>query len=719
MRYIEYIEIDVPSFVPALPEEIETYRFTKPSDYLPKNIRAIASLSSVQYTPSVISLGKDMGQRGVLTASFTDHKHIMAAEPFNQGTFFGKFRARHGLKLRGRALRWYQGVVGQALEDMEVRHFVIDANSGPDLQGRYTITAKDILKFADGDRAQAPALSQGFSGGALDADDTSLTLSPAGIGNAEYPASGYVCIGGNEICAFARSADALTITRGQFNTEAREHDAGSRVQLCLRYDAQDPANILADLFINYAGVDGDFVPLGDWLAETGAYLQRLYTVLIPEPTDVRKLVSEIIEQSALAIWWEPLQQQIKLQVLRGIPTAAQLYTPDNVLAGSVGVAEQPGARISQVWIYFGQRDPTRGLDEVENMRSTAIVGNLEAEDAYGGAAIKKIFSRWIPFGALSVAQRVGQIQLARFKDPPRKFAFAVFRNYQDASNRPDLGGGYRLEAWPLQDITGASLPASVQVTKLDPQPDRYLAEAEEILFETIDPGDLTNRVITIDSDINNVILRELHDDIFPVITGSEDPPVTVTCIVTSGAIVGSASPSIPAFNVGSWPVMGIPITLQVAGRIQGAGGDGGGNSPTSGGTGGPALYTRYAISLDDLAGRIFGGGGGGGRGRSVSGFPPHDHRGGGGGGAGRVPGNGGVATGGTANGNGDPGTLDAGGAGANVGSGDGGAGGGPGQNGGGGGGGSGSSGGAAGISIDGISFVTTTSGPGDRRGPQV
>jgi hypothetical protein len=699
MKHLTYIEVDVPSFVEASPESIVTYRFTKPCDYLPADIEAIASLTNVTYTPSVISLGQTLGTRASLDIGFSDHPHIFAGEPFRQGSFWGKWRARYGLKLRGRKLRWYQGIAGQTLAEMEVRHFVIDSTSGPDLKGAYKITAKDILKFADGDRAQAPRLSQGFIGGALSSSATNFSLSPAGIGNAEYPASGYVCIGGNEICAFTRAGDALTVTRGQFGTEAASHDAGSRVQLCLHYDAVDPANIIRDLLVTYAGVDPAYVPLSDWLAETGAYLQRLYTTLIPEPTDVRQLVSEVIEQSALAVWWEPLEQLIKLQVLRGIATGAEAYTPDNVLEGSVGIAEQPNARVSEVWVYFGQRNPTRGLDDIDNFRSTAIVADLEAEDTYGGAAIKKIFSRWIPFGALSVAQRLGAIQLARFKDPPRKFGFEVFRDYQAGTLPPRLGGGYRLAAWPLQDVTGLSLPASVQVVKLDPRPERYRVEAEEILFKSFDPDDLVNRVITINSDINTVNLREMHDDIYPQITGAEDPPVTVTCIITSGAIVGSASTSLPAFNVGDWPA-GVPITVQLSGRIQGAGGNGG-HPEGNGLPGGLALYTRYPIDLvlNVGAGQIWGGGGGGG------GHNDDDY--GGGGGAGWIAGLGAFGS----NGTGANGTTEFGGGGA----GSAGDGGGPAQAG------QSSSqrsGGAAGNAIDGVSFITKT-GAGDIRGAQI
>ena len=70
--------------------------------------------------------------------------------------------------------------------------------TGPDRTGKYTIFAKDALKFADGDRAQAPLPSNGFLSAGINADDLLITLLPAGVGD-EYPDSGYVNIGGKEI----------------------------------------------------------------------------------------------------------------------------------------------------------------------------------------------------------------------------------------------------------------------------------------------------------------------------------------------------------------------------------------------------------------------------------------------------------------------------------------------------------------------------------------
>lgn len=678
----------------------QTLRFAKPTDYLPRDIDAIPSIVDVNYTPSVISLGQNLGERATLTITFQDHRHIFNGESFNSGTFWGKWRARYGQKLRGRSVRWIQGLLGQTLAEMETRHFVIESTDGPTPDGKYTIIAKDILKLADNDRAQAPRPSNGFIVANIDADDTAVTLSPSGIGNAEYPAGGHVAIGGKEICAFTRSGDDLTLTRGQLSTEAISHEAGDRAQLVLRYVGEDPANIISDLFQTYAGVPSTYIPIAAWLAETEGFLQRLYTATIAEPTGVNKLVSELIEQAALAVWDDNLNQSIRLQVLRAISTTAAIYDEGNTIEGSLSSKEQPDSRISEVWTYFGQRNACEPVDRPDNYRSLAITADLESEGEYGGAAIKKIFSRWIPFGGRQVAERLNNIQLGRFKDPPRRFTLSTWR-YDEMS--PILGGGYRLKSWTIQDTTGAASDAPIQVTRLNPTPDHFELEGEEMLFSGTDQVDLTDRVIIIDSAINNVNLRDLHDGIYPDPAVGDSPEVTLTVYIEENVIVGSSSTATPALDVGSWP-SGFPITVILRGRIQGHGGNGG-HPEGNGLPGGPALYARFPIDLilDEGDGEIWGGGGGGG------GHNDPDR--GGGGGAGQLPGSGGPGS----NGVGANGTTESGGEGASGGgfSGGGDAGG-PGQSG------EASSqrlGGAAGLAIDGLSFVTKT-GTGDIRGSQ-
>jgi hypothetical protein len=285
----------------------QTWRFTKPTEATPKDIDAIPSVRSIAFTPATVSLGENLGTRASLTVSFTDHKHIFGSEPFDQGTFFGKWRGRFGQRLRGRSVRWIRGVEGQSLEDMETWHFIVESVTGPTPDGVYQIVAQDILKLADDDRSLAPRPTRGILLGDIDDNDTGFTVGPSGIGDIDYPASGFVNIAGKEICAFTRSGDAFTITRNvtvpgtTFETEVSAHKAGARVQLCLSYIGEDPADIINDLFENYAGIHGDFIDTAAWQAETDTFLQTLYTTMITEPTGVKKLVTELVEQAGLAL----------------------------------------------------------------------------------------------------------------------------------------------------------------------------------------------------------------------------------------------------------------------------------------------------------------------------------------------------------------------------------------------------------------------------------
>lgn len=714
---------------PNFNESTVTLRFSMHgAAYQPSDIEAIPCVTQIDHQPGEISLGGDLGQRATVNVTFKDLRHSdtgaggdkyladRAYNPYEQGTYWGKFRTRHRY-IRGAAVRVIRGELGQSLGAMTTRHYVAEAFSGPTADGAFTLTCKDVLKLADNDRAKAPAVVDARLTADITNSATSITLTPSGIGNAAFAASGHVAIAGKEAVSFTRSGDVLTITRGQLGTTAIAHKQNDRVQPILRYVSQDPADIIHDLLVNYAGVDSSFIDLAAWQAETDAYLGVLYSANIAEPTGVRQLVSELVEQACLAIWWDDIGQKIRLQVLRSVPATADTFSQEtNLLRGSLQISEQPEKRISDVWTYFDQRNPCEPLQE-DNFKSIAVTTDLQRATDYGSPAIKKILSRWIPNGGRSIALRLNDIQLARYKDPPRRFGFDLFRGTQAA-----LGGGYRLGAWALQDDQGAEELASIQVVRLMAKDTGLSVEAEEILFD-IPESDLDARSLVLDTSQNNVNIRTLHDTIYPVI--STVGSITLTVTVETGVIIGSISTGSPALDIGSFP-SGLPITLIVKGRIQGAGGAGGaGTTSSSNGTGvagaagGPALYTRQAITLDVSAGagEVWGGGGGGGGAwaRTISGATG----GGGGGGAGTVSGAGGAggAFGGTA---GVAGTAAAGGAGG--GSVAGGAGGGPGLSGATGSfnsaGSAGGAGGAAGAAIDGVSYCTIT-GTGDRRGGEI
>lgn len=650
-----------------------TLRFGIDVDYLPDSIECIPSIVNWSLSPAIISLGEDLGLRAEMRVTFKDHpwsdtgpggdKYLAdrTYDPFAQGTYWGKWRSRVQF-LRGRNIRLYIGQEGQTLAEMETRHFIVEAFDGPTVNGTFTITAKDPLKLLDGDRAQAPSPNNGFLVSDITDVATSFTLSPTGVGDGEYPTSGYMNIGGAEIVQFTRSADVVTlVARGQLGTTAQSHSAQDRAQVVLYYGGDDPADIIYDLMVNYAGIDSSWINLEDWQFETENFLRRVFSTTIADPTSVKKLITELVQQAALSIWWDDINQQIRLRVLRAISTEAEQIGQDVIQRGSFGTQEQPDKRVSQVWIYYGQRNPLTKLEEEDNYRSLAITIDSDAEVNYGSPAIKKVLSRWIASGGRTVATRVGDIILGRYKNPPRRFNFNLLRDALSI----EAGQGYQVKWWTIQDETGSPTTAPIQITRVQPKAGEIGLEAEEQLFEIIDPEDLDNRTIIFDANILDVNLRTVHDQLYP--DPESGDTFTIRCYIETNVVVGSSTTANAAFTVGDWPA-GVTVEIYNNGRIQGAGGKGG-NAAKDGGiaaqagfAGGLSLYTRKAITFDNLNGKIYGGGGGGGGGRIQAGTK---HAGGGGGGAGFVGGAGGETGNGEDNA-GQPGTLDAGGAGGEA-----------------------------------------------------
>lgn len=708
-------------------------RFAKPADYRPEDIEAIASISDVALTPARINPGEDLGGRASMRVSFRDHPHPdtgsgldpyhleRAYDPYKQGSFWSKFRARQPY-LKGEEIVLRQGFVGQALEAMESSLYIVESFDGPTVEGVYSIVAHDPLKMLDGDRAQCPKVNRGRLATDLTNSATSFSIIPAGLGDEEYAASGWLNLAGKEMVSFTRTGDVFTIVRGQMGTAAVALVAGDRVQQAARFDSMDPADIINVLMTEFAEVPPDWIPLADWLAETTGYLQRVFDATIAEPTAVAKLVGELMEQAGLSVWWDEIGRQMRLRVLRAIATDAVLHDETLMLRGSLGIKEQPDKRYSEVWIHFGQVSPL-GSEDADNYPLISVSADLEAQDNYQSAKIKKIYSRWIARAGRTAADRVGRMVLSRYADPPRLFTYNLMRG---AQGDPLLGEGYRVSHRSLQDATGALLPESVQIVSLGRGTALFSVTAEGFNYNL--PPDIGDRQVTINANLFGADVRALHDDLYP----DPLPGDTVTCVIEAQAIVGGAIGQ-SALTIGTWPTRsgnatrssaspvltglavdtatlavgivvrgtGIPagtrilsidspsqvtltanasspgtssvtfylvnIVIENRGIIAGIGGPGGkganeygdeGSGGKNGGAGGVGLYARYPFTYRDATGKTQGGGGGG-AGGSCANFD--DHRGGGGGGGAGAPG----GAGGDGPGNGEdgkPGTLTAGGA---------------------------------------------------------
>lgn len=616
----------------------KTLRFCQPTmdiDFRKGGVPVVVipSIDSISTTPAVVNPGVDIGVRETVKVNFKDHPHSDAGldkyladrgyNPFGRGTFWAKLCARYP-SFEGFGIRVLRGEYGDDLDDFTTYHYVIDALTG---QGdRVTITAKDPLILADKKRAQAPYISTGVLAGDITAAAGSLTLSPAGIGDAEYPASGKATIGGKEVVSFTRSGDTMTITRAQSGTEADEHDQDDLVQLVLEYTSQAPSAIIQDLLTYVPGFDSAWITIANWQADVDEYLGRLYSAEIAEPVPVVDLLNELIQQIGLVMYWDTVNQQLRLIPLRPVTATSTAYCTDRIEAGSFKLTHQPSLRVSEVWTYYGIRNPLESLTEKQNYKAAVATADAEASEDYPQPAIKQIFSRWIVSTNRAAASGLNALILARYRDAPRKF------NFVTRDTPPALAQGIRIRHWHIQDVTGDEVEVPAQVTSVEPRDDATLVTAQEAIFVEQDGSTPDGeRYVYIDSPAFGINLRSLYDEIY------DEPEALDAVVFVVNAKVGGAGTS-PAVTVGDWPD-DVDLTLVVNDPIKGRGGQGAGPVSTPG-DGGTAIYTRYPITVDNNS--VIAGGGGGGARRIYTPAPGVEKIAGGGGGAGIPPGAGGV-----------------------------------------------------------------------------
>ena len=619
--------------------ETVTARYSKASGALPVEIDAIPSIQDVSLRPQKLELGESIGIRASMTVTFKDHRYPDTGpegdrylddreyEPYTLGTYFGKFRTRYPYT-RFNDIRLIRGTSDQPLDQMETRHFIVDSVAGPTSSGTFTITAKDALKLADGDKAQAPLLSDGYLSADISDTATSFTLEPVGIGNLSYPESGTGQIGGKEIVEYTRSGDTVTLgTRGARGTTAQEHDAEDRFQICLTYTARKVTYIIEDLLTEFAGVPESYISTGTWEAEDDNYIARNYNATIGEPTAVKDLINELLRQTASTIWWDDIAKIIRFRVLRQVSSDAALYNDDLIVGGSFSAKDQPDKRVSQVWTFYGQLNPLEDLNDPKNYAVSLRTVNLESETNFGGApSIERIYSRWISPTGRNAAERLNALILARYSTPPRLLAFQLQRDPD--LFQPEIAGGYKVNNWTLQDDTGASKTLAAQVVQCNNTDTGHNVLAEEVLYsDTVAPDDANVRPITISSPADNLNIRDRYDIDYST---APDGDTVIVVTIDAGVIIGSTSPTLYALRTGLWPE-GPTITINNFGRVQGKGGSGGrgalitsdgGTDGYTGNSGGDAILVEYDVSIDNTSGDIWSGGGGGGGGGHAGAVTP-------------------------------------------------------------------------------------------------
>jgi len=636
--------LDTPNFN----NTVKTYRFCATSSgKVPVGLDAIPCLVGINITPAVIDAGKGLGLRASCEITLRDFPHSdiridpyvdgRTYIPINQGSFFGKFKARNPY-YNGRVMRVYSGYLEDDgsfdILNFEKRTYFLDGFDGIDANGIVKITAKDILKLAGDDRSVCPKPSVGKINADINNSATTITLTPAGVGALDYPASGYIRIG-SEVCSFTRSSDVLTIVRGLKGTAATEHKLGDTVQLCKEYVGQTVQDIVYDLLVNFCGVDAGYINMADWNAEQTAYLTRLYSALITAPTGVSKLLTELCEQVGILLFWDEVNEELILKSVRPnsvSETVTDLTADYHLLADSLKLKDLNDERVNETWIYYGLIDFTKNLEEESNYKLLYVGANVsdQSTNKNRDVRIKKIFSRWITETASNAATELAQKYLERYAVAPIEANF----NLDAKDGSLALADFIRINSRQYQDFYGNNQDLLLQIVKRKEVlvGTTWAFTARQFAFSSNTNPD---RTVDIAVDTLDLDLKAAHDESYsPARSGD-----VVIVTIKAGVLVSASTTSLYAItNPNTWAAgVIIRLVIESGAIVAGRGGDGGrggyaytvrseANEYTiiyyddgeDGEKGGSALHAQYPLSIENNGSIFVGGGGGGGSGGLIT-----------------------------------------------------------------------------------------------------
>ena len=479
-----------------------TLRFAEPRVDLPASgpitFPVLESVSPVTATVNIAGT-KDslngLGRRGTISATFTDfpygdqvtdkyasERKSGAAQldeagynPFDRGTFFGKLKSRWPT-YGNRPMRFIEGHIDENgnLQVETTRHYIITEFKGPDRNGKVVIEGKDILHLADDEKAQCPKPSRGQmrfeifnrlldDGAPNPAYNPVIELTPAGIGDLEYPVEGWATIG-REIVTFTRSGDLLTLTgRGLLNTEERAHREGSTVQLAYRVVNTRIDDLVEDLLVNYSTVPSSFIPKADWQADVTRWASTMFLdTIITKPEGVQKLISELAVLG-VSVWWDDVKQEIGLKVNSPVFGEEIVDWTDDANILDIEQEDHDEDRLTQIHFYSVQTDPTGSATDKSNFDRVIVAIDAEAEqtNSHGTPRVREIFCRWVNRGADSILLVNALRLLARFNTAPTTFKVRIDNKDNDIS----LVDVVRLNTRVAQDVTGRPTPKLTQVRK--------------------------------------------------------------------------------------------------------------------------------------------------------------------------------------------------------------------------------------------------------------
>lgn len=581
------------------------------------------TLKSFSMSPAKIDLNGGIGIRATASAAIGDHQDYTVYGSLTSPVRYWAAWTAKNKAYRYQRVSHFSGYVVNGTYDVDnfiQRDYIIETMAWGGDGVKFSL--RDPLMLANDDKAKLPLESNGsVSNNPLLVGDTSLTLVPLGIGDLEYPASNfYIIINEEVILCTSRTADVLTIVRGQYGTVAEEQTQDAKVQLCLWFDNDTISNMGYHLLTVGANVDTSYINKPIWDAASANAFPNVYTMLVTKPTGVRKLLKELCDSAPHYYYYDTRSNQIQFKAQESPQNTGQVLSYEsNLLMGKTVISDRKDLQITTVVIYFDIRNPVKDLTEASNFRQVYVREDSASVTANGGTRVyKTVYSRVIGAGNKSAAILAASLTGRRFAIAPIQISYDL----DPKDGEVWTGDAVRIESDLILNETSL-LPdlRNYQIISAneDTNSQRFKYTALEHTYGPAVDGDEdvenpNTRLVFISGENDQLrdpetgltqTLREYYEGSWGTTVLAD---YDVRFIVEVGAVAGSSDKDEYSIRTGEWPELITPILIINNNLIVGKGGDAG---IVSGGNGGPAMILEDNIRLNNL-GTIGGGGGAGG-----------------------------------------------------------------------------------------------------------
>ena len=466
----------------------KTFRFYG-SNTIVERVQGFPLLKSVTKSATTIEPQQALGARGSVQVKLGDMLTTdVGIDPYLKqrtsgavSSFWGRFLARNRRSYLNRPLRIISGVkseTGNPFQNAVVRNYFIESIEGPTASGDVTIKAVDPLKKLDDALFPIPEQITLLSNIILPSetpdeesgDDSDSFL--VSTGDAQKIGLRALFAGGNG--AVVRINDELMrvknqfarrvtiIERGAFNSKIETHDAGENVQPAEVFDGLNFADVVRRL-LTVGGVR-EFLDNDELTSEFQFWLQgTISNNVITEPTSVKKLLSDVVEQNLSFLWFDDRKQKIRFKAVapeRFNEVPPTLSDEFNILANSIKRVDKLSEQVTRCFVYYNRIDVNES-GKPKNYRSVFVSANpeLEAEENYGRIKTKIIFADWIQDEGN--AQRLAFRTVTRFSDGESRIQFSL----HNKDIQIQTGDSAKLLSDSLIDEFGDRQPTTVTILK--------------------------------------------------------------------------------------------------------------------------------------------------------------------------------------------------------------------------------------------------------------